>query len=136
MTSNIGSEEFAKKQTTIGFATDSEDKIKDKAFEDIKTRIMAEVKDFMLPELLNRLDYISIFRPLSQEVLVSIFEKELKDFLAVWKEKTDLDLPKFTKKKIVSIIKDIYDPQYGARPISRYIHDTIEPDLIQKVMDS
>lgn len=61
---------------------------------------------------------------------MNIFEKELSLFLGQWKEKSSLTLPKFNKKKITEIIDTIYNPQYWARPIYRYIHDEIEPILI------
>jgi ATP-dependent Clp protease ATP-binding subunit ClpA len=44
-------------------------------------------------------------------------------------------LPKLTDKKIEEIIDKIYDPQYGARPINRYIHDTIEPEIINQLLE-
>ncbi|OQY36460.1 MAG: hypothetical protein B6229_10050 [Spirochaetaceae bacterium 4572_7] len=33
------------------------------------------------------------------------------------------------------MIDEIQDPQYGARPISRYIHDTIEPEIITQLLE-
>jgi len=135
MTSNIGSEEFAKKKASIGFETEDAKEVDNKQFSLIKKRIMTEVKDFLLPELINRIDYITIFRPLNKKTLTKIFKKDIKEFLATWKQNSDIPLPKFTDTKINSIINKIYEPQYGARPITRYIHDTIEPKLIQKIMD-
>jgi ATP-dependent Clp protease ATP-binding subunit ClpA len=44
-------------------------------------------------------------------------------------------LPEFTDKKIWKIIDEIYDPQYGARPIERYIHDKIEPEIINQLLE-
>jgi len=105
-------------------------------FDKVKDRIMDTVKDFMAPELINRLSSIVVFRPLSKKVMASIFKKELNTFLAARKIKKSVSLPRYTKKKIETVIDEIYDPQFGARPIGRYLHDNIEPDLIQQILES
>lgn len=135
MTSNLGSEEFSKKKANIGFVMDDAKEADKKEFDQIKSRVLDELKAFMTPELLNRIDHKIVFRPLSKEVMAQIFKKEIKEFLDTRKSNTDITLPKFTDKKIESIIDEIYEPQYGARPIARYIHDQIEPKLIQKIME-
>lgn len=135
MTSNLGSDEFGKKQSRIGFAgEETMQEITDKNFADIKERVMAQVKDFISPELLNRIDYTLVFRSLSKEVITDIFAKKVKDFLSVRSAKTQVKVPTFSKKKISDIVEKIYDPIYGARPLDRYIHDEIEPELIDQVM--
>lgn len=135
MTSNLGSDEFGKKQSRIGFA--GEDTVKDiseKNFADIKERVMVQVKDFLSPELLNRIDYTLVFKSLSKEVITNIFAKKVKDFLAIRSAKTQIKVPTFSKKRISDIVEKIYDPVYGARPLDRYIHDEIEPELIEQIM--
>jgi ATP-dependent Clp protease ATP-binding subunit ClpA len=47
----------------------------------------------------------------------------------------DIVLPKFTDKTIKEIIEKIYEPQYGARPLERYIQETIEPEIINKLIN-
>ena len=83
---------------------------------------------------MNRIDYTLVFKPLSKEVITDIFNKKLKDFLSVWTDKTKVTIPTFSKKKITDIVEKIYDPVYGARPLDRYIHDQIEPELIDQMM--
>lgn len=134
LTSNIGSEEFGKKIGSIGFDDGDDQALAKKDFEQQKKRIMERLKDQLKPELLNRLDYTIIFRPLSKEALGEIFVKKVNDFLTAWKVKEGLKLPKFTKKKVEEIIDKIYNPQFGARPIERYIYDEIEPALIDQMM--
>jgi ATP-dependent Clp protease ATP-binding subunit ClpC len=136
MTSNLGAEEFGKKQARIWFAGEStEQEISDRNFVDIKDRVMVQVKDHMTPEMLNRIDHTVIFKPLSKQIVTDIFTKKVKEFLTIWSEKTHIKVPKFTKKKIDDIVEKIYDPAYGARPLDRYIHDEIEPELIEQVMN-
>ena len=135
MTSNLGHEEFAKKVATIWFA--SGDTQKQKNFEDIKKRVMEHVKDFMSPELMNRIDHKIIFKPLSKKILAKIFKQQIDSFLKQRKEQhTTLSLPRYNAQKIATIIDKIYDPQYGARPIEKYIHDQVEPTIIEKMMNN
>lgn len=95
---------------------------------------MAQVKDFLSPEMLNRIDHTVIFKPLSKNIITDIFTKKVKEFLAIWSDKTQVKVPTFSKKKIADIVEKIYDPAYGARPLDRYIHDEIEPELIDQMM--
>jgi len=134
MTSNLGAEEFSKKQAAIGFANHDDIKQIDKDFDQTKARVMEHVKDFLSPELLNRIDNVTIFKPLTKEVLTSIMDIKIKEFLAAWKQEASLKMPRFTKQKITKIIDDIYDPGLGARPLDRYINDKIEPQLIEQMM--
>lgn len=134
LTSNLGSEEFGKKIASIGFSSDDEKGMSEKDFEGQKERIMARLKEWMKPELLNRLDYTIVFKPLSKENLSEIFVMKVNEFLDAWKQKEEIKIPRFTKKKVAEIIDKIYDPQFGARPIDRYIYDEVEPKLIDQMM--
>ena len=134
MTSNIGSEEFVKKQSTIGFATGEKWDINDKAFELVKQRVLEEMKNFLTPELLNRIDYKIVFKHLSKETLAIIMKNKINTFLAARKASSEIELPKYSDKQIKDIIEKIYEPQYGARPLERYIQDEIEPKLIAEIM--
>jgi ATP-dependent Clp protease ATP-binding subunit ClpA len=59
---------------------------------------------------------------------------QLDAFLANRKAWYEGKLPKFTKKKIQEIVDEIYDPQFGARPIEKYIYEKIEPEIIDAIM--
>lgn len=132
MTSNLWHEEYSKEIWTIGFAWN---KTAEKTHEELKERVMTHVKNFMAPELLNRINYKVVFEPLNKEVMSEIFDMKLQEFLAHWKHREDIKLPRYTKKKKEQVINDIYDPQYGARPIMQYIHDTVENDIIQQIVE-
>jgi len=136
LTSNIGSEEFGKKISSIGFDDGDEKSMAKKDFDQQKKRILERLKDQIKPELLNRLDYTIVFRPLTKEALGQIFVMKVNEFLNSWKVKETIKLPKFTKKKVEEIVEKIYNPQFGARPIERYIYDEIEPDLIEQMMNA
>jgi len=88
----------------------------------------------MLPELINRLDYIIVFRPLSKRILTAILKKQLEDFLLAWRDTKELRLPHFSDKKLRSIVDKVYDPLLGARPLLKYIDNEVEPSLIDQIM--
>ncbi|MFA5747837.1 MAG: AAA family ATPase, partial [Candidatus Absconditabacterales bacterium] len=136
MTSNIGSEEFSKKQSTIGFATGSELEKDKKDFDGIKERVLSELKNHLSPEFLNRIDYKIVFNSLDKKTLSKILKIKIDQFLATWKVNSDISLPKFTDKKISEIIEKIYQPENGVRALERYIQDEIEPELIKKIIDT
>lgn len=135
MTSNIGTEEFSKKKTSIWFDTGTKADIDNKQFDDIKTRVLEELKNFLTPELSNRIDHKVVFRPLSKENLTSIFNQQIKTFLSAWEENDQVKLPKFSKAEVAKIIDQIYDPAFGARPVERYINDEVEPKIINSLLE-
>ncbi len=136
MTSNIGSEEFSKKQTSIWFSTISKaSEIDEHHFQDIKSRVLEELKNYLSPELINRIDYKIVFRHLDKVTLAAIMKKKLDEFLKARESNTELKLPKYTNKKINEMIDKIYEPQYGARPIERYIQEHIEPEIIKGILE-
>jgi ATP-dependent Clp protease ATP-binding subunit ClpA len=56
-----------------------------KDFELVKERIIDQLKTSLSPELLNRIDYKVVFKPLSKDDLKSIFNMQLATFLEAWK---------------------------------------------------
>lgn len=134
MTSNIWSEEFSKKQSQIWFATWDKKDIDDKQFEIIKERVLEELKNFLSPELLNRIDHKIVFKHLGKKDLWTIMKNKINDLLTARKANNTVKLPTFSEKKILDIIDKIYEPQFGARPLERYIENTIEPELIKQIM--
>lgn len=139
LTSNIWSEYFWKKQTSIWFTanlawTDRKE-ISAVDFAFIKEKVLEEVKHMIPAELLNRISAQVVFHPLSKQLMVDIFKIQFDEFLGHRKHHTWLRLPTYSQKKIVSVIDEIYDPAYGARVIERYIVDTVEPELIDQVME-
>ena len=96
---------------------------------------MEELKNFLSPELLNRIDYKLVFKPLGKKDLGTILKLKIKDLMAARKTNEAVKLPTFSEKKIAEIIEKIYEPQFGARPLERYIENTIEPELIQQIIN-
>lgn len=133
MTSNLGHEEYSKEISSIWFTQET---TPEQGHEELTERVMSHVKNFMTPELLNRITHKIVFAPLTKQVLWNIFKIKVDEFLSHRKKKENIKLPRFTKKKIESIIEDIYDPSYGARPVVRYIHDTVEEEMINQVIEN
>jgi ATP-dependent Clp protease ATP-binding subunit ClpC len=132
MTSNAGAD-IIKREGQIGFATP-----KDKAttqqqnYEDMKKKALAELQKRFRPEFLNRLDEVIVFHQLTEEQLESIVElmvKDLKGRLA--ERKLDLEL---TAEAKAWLVKQGYDPVYGARPLRRAIERYVENPLSAKIL--
>jgi ATP-dependent Clp protease ATP-binding subunit ClpC len=100
MTSNIGSEEFVKKQNRIGFATGEKNDIDDKEFALVKERVIEEMKNFLTPELINRIDYKIVFKHLDKTTLSKIMKNKIEQFLATRKQNSEIALPTYSDKQI------------------------------------
>lgn len=134
MTSNIGTEEFSKKKSTIWFDTGSSQDFEIKLHQDIQSRVLEDLKNYLTPELSNRIDHKIVFRALNKADLTEIFNQKIKTFLAARKTNDKVKLPKFSKAEVEKIIDKIYDPQFGARPVERYINDEIESEIINNLL--
>ncbi len=125
MTSNLGSEEFNSQAQKIGFATtewEEERIIAD--YEQIRARVLKWLSDVFAPEFLNRIDKTVVFNPLDKKVLKAIVIlqlSELTDRLA----KIGIVMT-YDPKVLMHIVTETYNPEYGARPVRRYIQDMIE----------
>ncbi|WP_297630081.1 ATP-dependent chaperone ClpB [uncultured Clostridium sp.] len=120
MTSNIGSSHLL------------ENDAKDGVNDEIRTRVMDEMKMRFKPEFLNRVDDIIMFKPLNEEGIeriIDIFMKEVANRLV--ERDIKLEITEEAKKVLA---KEGYDPIYGARPLKRYIQNTIENILARKII--
>lgn len=99
---------------------------------DSKDKVMKLLKSTFRPEFLNRIDEIVLFNSLSTQVINKIVEK----FLNELKTRLDKQNIKFTfdDKAIATIQKNAYDPNYGARPIRRYIQNYVETPIATKII--
>ena len=121
-TSNIGSEKLADKHE-IGFKSGTGIISHDEA----KDMILSEVKKYFKPEFLNRLDDMIVFHSLTKEHLSHILDILLNRLIKrLEEEEIYLEIDSMIKEKLV---KDGYEPQYGARPLKRTIEREIENKL-------
>ena len=120
MTSNIGSEYLL------------ENKNEDYVEEDIKSKVMAILKTRFKPEFLNRVDDIIMFKPLTESGIKKIIDIFLKDVSRRLKDKNIAIEVTDAAKTIMA--EEGYDPHYGARPLKRYIQNTLENKLARMII--
>ncbi|MEI7890071.1 MAG: AAA family ATPase, partial [Actinomycetes bacterium] len=129
MTSNIGASEIAR-NTPLGFAvSDDETGI---TYEDMKSRIMGELKKVFRPEFLNRIDDVIVFHKLSRDEIkhiVDLLLHRVRESLA----ERGLQLELTDEAKDLLVDKG-WDPSMGARPLRRAIQRFIEDPLADFVL--
>jgi len=130
MTSNIGSvhiqemlKEKAKKPGAYWVSSN----------EELKEKIMEDLKSFFRPEFLNRVDEIIVFNPLTKELLKQIVEIQVSRMKKYIREKNvDIKLTDSAKEYFADIG---FDPVYGARPLKRALQKEILNLLAMKILD-
>src|ERR687883_333723 len=128
MTSNIGAASISKNQS-LGFNVGDESGL---SYDDMKTRVMSELKKVFRPELLNRIDEIIVFHKLAKEEIKSIVDlllKRLREQMST--HETAIELTDDAKDLLV---EKGYDPAMGARPLRRAIQRFIEDPLADFVL--
>ncbi len=132
MTSNAGVE-LIKRDASLGFALQKGgDKARQRSYEDMKEKVMSEVKKAFRPEFLNRLDEIIVFHELTEEQLrqiVDLLVKDLQKRLAERELKVEI-----TDKAKSWLVNEGYDPIFGARPLKRAIEKYVENPLSTKLL--
>src|SRR5476649_1232805 len=129
MTSNIGAQEIAR-NTPLGFAiSDDETGI---TYEDMKNRIMGELKKVFRPEFLNRIDDVIVFHKLQKEEIKQIVELLLLRIRESMAER-ELQL-ELTEPAKDLLVEKGWDPAMGARPLRRAIQRYIEDPLADFVL--
>ena len=85
------------------------------------------------PEFLNRIDEIVYFNSLSKEVQYKIVDKMLNDLkIRLLNEYYVVD---FTDNVKDYVLENAYSPEFGARPLKRYIQHNIETVLARKIIN-
>ncbi len=121
MTSNIGSSELIENMNQEGNIP-----------EEVKDRVTGELKNYFRPEFLNRVDDIIVFSALTLEQVKKIIDLAFK---AIAGRLADRDMTlTMTDAAKELIAKESYDPQYGARPIKRYLQKHVENELASMII--
>jgi len=129
MTSNVGAE-LLRKTGSLGFKAQS-DQVN---YNDMKEKLLDEVKRTFKPEFLNRIDDIIVFRSLLKDDLQRIVDIEI-GFVAQRLKEQEITLDISGDAKDFLIEKG-FDPVFGARPlkrtIQRYLEDPMASEIISK----
>ena len=122
LTSNLGSQLLLD-----GIGADGE--ITQKAKDDVEALLHRTFR----PEFLNRLDEIVFYKPLTKENITGIIDLQIA---ALNKRLADKQLRcELTPEAKQFIIDAAYDPQFGARPLRRYVQHTVETLLAKKIVE-
>ena len=128
MTSNIGAKDIAR-NVSFGFGTSDETGT---SYEEMKDRIMGELKKVFRPEFLNRIDEVIVFHKLTMDEIKEIIELMIGRVRAqVAEHELQLDLDEGAKELLAD---RGWDPAMGARPLRRAIQRYIEDPLADEVL--
>jgi ATP-dependent Clp protease ATP-binding subunit ClpC len=128
MTSNIGAKDIAR-NVSFGFGTSDETGT---SYEEMKDRIMGELKKVFRPEFLNRIDEVIVFHKLTRDEIKEIIELMIGRVRAqVAEHELQLELDEGAKELLVD---RGWDPAMGARPLRRAIQRYIEDPLADEVL--
>lgn len=124
MTSNIGSQRILETDPKLFESEDGRDALRDVLRE--------ELKNFLRPEFLNRIDDVIIFRPLSKPDLRGIVDIQLRRLeKLVADRELKLELTEAAKMRLVDLG---YEPAFGARPLKRAILKAVQDPLAEELL--
>jgi ATP-dependent Clp protease ATP-binding subunit ClpC len=125
MTSNIGAE-MIRRQTSIGFTVAQRDEAKEEqsSYDEMREKLMAQLKKAFRPEFLNRVDAVVVFRALTRDEITSIVDLELHK---VQERLTHQDIKIEATGGAKQYLSDKgYNYEFGARPLRRVIQNEVE----------
>jgi ATP-dependent Clp protease ATP-binding subunit ClpC len=126
MTSNVGAQ-MIRKGGSLGFTAAT-----DNGYNDMKERVMEELKRTFRPEFLNRVDDLIVFHSLEEseiDQIVTLLAADLAKRLNEYGLTFEL-----TEEAKAFLAKEGFDPQYGARPLKRAMQRHIEDKLSESLL--
>ncbi|ASE37917.1 ATP-dependent chaperone ClpB [Staphylococcus pettenkoferi] len=121
MTSNIGSQILLENVKDSGVIT-----------EDTEKAVMDSLNAYFKPEILNRMDDIVLFKPLSEEDMSHIVDKIIAQLnIRLMDQRLSIDVSDKAKQWLGS---EAYEPQFGARPLKRFVQRQIETPLARRMI--
>ncbi len=122
MTSNLGAQHLQAESLRT-----------EKQFVDAVDNVMDELRKHFRPEFLNRVDDMIVFRPLGRAQLLHIVDLRLDDLRRMLADR-EITL-ELTPQARELLLKEGFDPNYGARPLKRAIQRVIQDPLAMKILD-
>ncbi|MFH4907653.1 MULTISPECIES: ATP-dependent chaperone ClpB [Staphylococcus] len=121
MTSNIGSQILLENVKDTGVITESTEK-----------SVMNSLNQYFKPEIINRMDDIVLFKPLSVNDMSLIVDKILTQLnIRLMEQRISIDV---SDKAKAWLGEEAYEPQFGARPLKRFVQRQIETPLARKMI--
>jgi ATP-dependent Clp protease ATP-binding subunit ClpC len=127
MTSNIGAE-MIRRNTSVGFVVKKDEaKLEQDSYDEMREKLMGQMKKAFRPEFLNRVDGIVVFRALTRDEIKSIVDLELHKVQARIAHQ-DIKIQATDPAKQYLSDKG-YNFEFGARPLRRVIQNEVEDVL-------
>ncbi|KAJ2642947.1 hypothetical protein GGF44_001410, partial [Coemansia sp. RSA 1694] len=128
LTSNIGQDKILRytSESTIDYKSAGE------LPESVRNSVMSDLRYTLRPELLNRLDEIVVFNSLGYENLKNVVHLQLAQ-IASRLEDRSITLV-MDDAAIDHVLKESYDPLYGARPIKRFLEKHLVTALSKEII--
>ncbi len=132
MTSNIGAE-MIKRSTQLGFSLPRDQEGSEAGdYEEMRKKLMEQLRHAFRPEFLNRVDATIVFRSLTKEEITQIVDlllNNVRERLA--EHHVTLEATQAAKEYLA---EQGYDPDYGARPLRRVIQNQVEDVLSDGIL--
>ena len=132
MTSNIGAE-LIRRSSSLGFALHRDEAEREReSYEEMKEKLLDQLKKTFRPEFLNRVDEVMVFKSLNKEEIKQIVELELNK-LRKRLDEYQIKL-EATDEARTFLAEKGYDPKFGARPLRRVIQRLVEDPLSEGLL--
>jgi len=130
MTSNVGSELITDRDT-LGFSDQSDGS--DDSYKEMKSRVTGEARNVFRPEFLNRLDDIIVFHQLNRDQVRQIATLMIDELTERLRAERGIRF-QLDDSAWDLLIRQGYDPKYGARPMRRTIERLIENPISEEIL--
>jgi ATP-dependent Clp protease ATP-binding subunit ClpC len=128
MTSNLGTAEMNRQ--SVGFAIERTQSASERSR--LEAAAQRALRETFRPEFLNRIDEIIVFEPLTEPELEQIVSLLADDLLGRLQERgVNVELSAAAR---TALVKEGYDPAYGARPLRRVLQRRVENPLAKKLL--
>jgi ATP-dependent Clp protease ATP-binding subunit ClpC len=132
MTSNVGVRPI-ELDKQLGFRDTRQDFNDPKVYENMKTKMLDEMKKTFRPEFMNRVDEIIVFQHLKRDEILEISNLYLK---RVNEQAKTMEITIELSEAVKNILVDKgYDPNMGARPLRRAVQRYIEDPLSEEMLN-
>ncbi|MFN2243932.1 MAG: ATP-dependent Clp protease ATP-binding subunit, partial [Anaerolineae bacterium] len=133
MTSNVGADVIGR-STSLGFSTKrSASESEQEDYDEMKDKVLGELKRIFRPEFLNRIDGVMVFHALNREQIKAIVDLEVEKVCErLSSHELSLQLSEEAREYLA---EKGYDARLGARPLRRVIQTEVEDTLSEGLLE-